>query len=195
MALTQQLSFDTAACAEVRRMEEMPSINGRTLDPMIPGKGYSFFLAGHIYGTPANKYSIIPAVSFLENIDSMNESGASFLVLLGDVYFLAMPPHMRTFSRTIAQLGMPVFNALGNHDVSRSQRAAYMERFGRTYGVKRNGGEFFIFLDTEITDGEITGEQLDFLRMAMEFARSNEDINHVFIFSHKLIWAPAFEWA
>lgn len=166
----------------------MQSLNDKTLTMIIPEEKYSFLIAGHIYGTPG----VLQASTFLANIDPINESEASFLVLLGDIYYKGDKLHLRNFIRTINQIDFPVFNAPGNHCLT--DRRTYMEHFGNTFGTLRYGTELFIFMDSELDKGNISGEQLVFLMTAVKNAIPDSSIKNVFVFSHKLIWSPASGW-
>ena len=162
-------------------------INGKILDCKEPPEEYSFLVCGHIYG------SVYPSASFLANIDMMNNTGAKFFVLLGDMLRISNEEHANNFKKSIATLRMPLFNAVGNHDVG--NREFYENNYGRTYYDFIYGMTKFIFLDTELstkdyqTSGEIIGNQLEYFTRACEEALKNPDIKNVFIFSHKLIWS------
>lgn len=160
-------------------------LNGKALEPVDTGQGYSFLTAGHIYGGGSHGY---PVRTFLANIARFNESDARFLVLLGDIISDTNELQIKEFKYAVSDsLNMPVFNAPGNHDVV--DRALYSQHFGKTYTSFRYASELYIILDTELNDAEIVGEQLDLALNSLDMARSSDDINNIFILSHRLIWA------
>lgn len=162
-------------------------LNWKVLESDKELQGYSFLIAGHIYGEPENMRSVYSSASFLANIDGINRSDAKFLILLGDNYRMAEPVRIKYFIETICdKVRIPIFNAPGNHDLS--DRELYVKHFGKTYYYMVLGSEAFIFLDTEIAGGEIVGEQLAFLKNTLAKMRKLDRIKNVFIFSHKLIW-------
>jgi len=69
---------------EARSQEKPASMNGRIVTPVESPEGYSFFAAGHLYGSPDNRDSVMPASSILANLEHINGSGAKFFVSLGD---------------------------------------------------------------------------------------------------------------
>jgi hypothetical protein len=102
---------------------------------------------------------------------------------LGDI-FLDVKNDIPTYRKLlIDKLKMPLYNVPGNHDKS---GGLYEENFGTTFYYFRLKSELFIFLDTELEDGSITGAQMDMFRKAFS---SLNGIKNVFIFSHRLIWA------
>jgi len=161
-------------------------INGKILDSNNVPEKYSFLVCGHIYGDP--NPSVYPSASFHANMNMMNNTDAKFFVSLGDMLRISNEEHADNFKKSIATLRMPLFNAVGNHDVS--NREFYENNFGRTYYDFTYGSEKYIFLDTELSaKGEIIGDQMEYFMRACEEALKNPDISNVFIFSHKLIWS------
>ena len=84
-------------------------------------------------------------------------------------------------------MDFPIFNAVGNHDVSIRQN--YVKHFGKTYYDFSYGSELYIFLDSELDDSRFIGKQLDFFTDVIKQKANNSNIRNVFVFSHKLIWA------
>ena len=80
----------------------------------------------------------------------------------------------------------PIFNAAGNHDYE----PLYTHAFGQSsYRSFRHGSELFVILNTELSEGQILGEQHDFLMRQIERVENDTAIRNLFIFSHRLIWA------
>ncbi len=163
-------------------------LNGLTLDLNGKSAKYSFLLAGHLYGSPENRFSTFPSSSFLANMDRINSLGSRFFISLGDNYRRADDVHISNYKASVtSKLKMPLFNSPGNHDLT--DRHLYETNFGDTAYRFIYSHELFISLDSELDAGEITGNQLDFLLYVIRNAISNPDIKNVFILSHKLIWS------
>ena len=165
---------------------------------------FSFIVAGHIYGAPS--LSIFPSPSITSNIDKINSLNASFLLLLGDNYRQLGELHVSPFKTTfLNKLKMPVFNAVGNHDLTPNYKTdyykqdylAYKEHFGqkkhqKTYYSFVINSSLFIILDSELSlidgksNGSIKGEQLDFLKKVLDkHLTLNTSIKNIFIGAHK----------
>jgi hypothetical protein len=161
-------------------------LNGKVLEPPDTPQEYSFLCAGHVYG--AHSPSAYPAASFLANINKFNAMDVQFFVMLGDITQRCTESEIDIFNYTIGNsLKMPIFNARGNHDVG--NRDLYSKHFGKTYFSFRYCSEWYIFLDTEINDGQVEGEQLEFLLNSLNETKHSDDIKNIFIFSHRLLWA------
>jgi hypothetical protein len=161
-------------------------MNGKTLEPPDAPQEYSFLVTGHVYGS--HSPSTYPAASFLANVESFNAMGARFFVTLGDIVQHCNEVDIGIFERTVADaLDMPLFNACGNHDVSK--RELYKSHFGETYLAFRYCSELYLVLDTELGKGQIEGEQLDFVLDCLDEARDSEDVKNIFVLSHRLLWA------
>ena len=149
-------------------------------------EGYSFFVAGHIYCP--NKESIYPANSIVSNISLLNNAGASLMVLLGDIIQKTGEREIRALKESfLMKLDFPVFNAPGNHDLL--NREMYKEYFGKTFFSFQYSTELFVFLDSEISDGKIEGDQLNFIMDNIAYCKKSLQIKNIFIFSHRLLWA------
>ncbi|MCK4533398.1 metallophosphoesterase, partial [bacterium] len=148
--------------------------------------GYSFFVAGHIYGS--HNKSIYPAASILANISLLNNAGAGFMVLLGDIVQRSSGLEIEVLKNSfLAKLNFPVFNAPGNHEMT--NRKLYEEYFGKTFFSFQYSTELFIFLDSEISDGKLETGQLEFMMKNIELCRKSSRIKNIFVFSHRLLWA------
>ncbi len=146
---------------------------------------YSFLMVGHIYGIPDEK-SVFPASSFIVNTDSLNDIGARFFILMGDLYREADELHLNNFLSVARRLEMPLFNTVGNHEME--NRSLYRNTFGKTYFYFQFNQELFIILDSELSVGEIKGDQLNYFKNAAQKALNDNTIRNIFVFSHKLIW-------
>lgn len=149
---------------------------------------YSFIVSGHFHGSSTNK-STFPASSLLANIDTLNSLHPLFLMSLGDMFVDVNEQYIQHYKTSLFnKLNMPLFNAVGNHDVSNGNM--YEKVFGKSFFYIKTGSEFFIVLNTEINDGSIEGDQLAFLSDALKSASSSKNI---FIFSHRPVWSENYD--
>jgi len=180
IANTQCFSQDTIK----NSMNRIDLIQNDSIKPL------SFMVAGHLYG--AHSESIYPSSSVVNNIDKFKNS--DFIVLLGDNYRFIDSLHISNFqTKFLKQFNIPIFNAIGNHDISSNQSThdynSYSKLFNKqTYFSFSTLQTLFIFLDTEIhivnakSNGSITGEQLLFLKNTLSLNKQNKNI---IIFTHK----------
>jgi hypothetical protein len=171
----------------------MQSLNGCFLPSEHDEEdAFSFILVGHAYGAPECKSTVFPAASFCANVPLFLHGDPAFVVLLGDAYrSTSLAVYSDNLVRVLEQLPFPFYNAPGNHE---GDRNLYIARFGPTYGKVRFGHVLLIFLDTDLTAGEIQGEQLAFFIHELEMAERDAQIKTIFVLSHRLIWAPAMDW-
>lgn len=148
--------------------------------PDSMGIKFSFLVSGHFHGSSQNT-SGFPAATLLANLGMINQSGCVFLGSTGDL-FLDVTKNIPQYKMSFFEkLKIPLFNAVGNHDLTGN---TYQDNFGNTWFSFDLARSRFIFLDTEESDGSIKGDQLSFLKKAL-----NTKSNHVFIFSHRPVWA------
>lgn len=148
---------------------------------------YTFIVSGHFYGDGSNK-SGYPANTLLGNLDQINTSNAAMLVCLGDL-FMDVENDLPKYQHSIfQQLKMPLVNSVGNHDLSGN---FYQEHFGKTYFEFQIHRDLHLVLDTELENGDITGEQLLLLQAAKNRTKLGE-IDNVFIYTHRTIWSKSY---
>lgn len=144
---------------------------------------YSFFVSGHFYGGGSNSTGY-PANTLLANLDMINGSDASMLICLGDL-FLDISHDIPFYEQSLFEkLEKPLYNAVGNHDITDQ---IYQENFGATHYAFEIEGDLHVILDTELDDGDIRGEQLDFLKNIQ--AKQGQNI---FIYAHRTIWKDTY---
>jgi hypothetical protein len=147
---------------------------------------YSFIVSGHFHGASSN-ISTFPASSLQANIDTLNSLKPSFLMSLGDMFLDVNAAYLDHYQKSLfSKLKMPLFNAVGNHDLANGNM--YEKVYGITYFSFKVRSEFYIVLNTEIDDGSITDEQLKFFKNEMT-AASLAETKNIFIFSHRPVWA------
>lgn len=145
---------------------------------------YSFIVSGHFHGASTNS-STFPASTLQANIDTLNSLHSLFLMSLGDMFLDVNETYLQHYQKSLFdKLKMPLFNSVGNHDVSNGNM--YEKVFGQSYFTFNNRTEVFIVLNTEINDGSIKDDQLIFLTEALKAASSSKNI---FVFSHRPIWS------
>ncbi|MGQ0827752.1 MAG: metallophosphoesterase family protein [Bacteroidota bacterium] len=151
---------------------------------------YSFIVSGHFHGASTN-VSTYPASTLLANIDTLNALKPSFLISLGDLFLDVNEMYIDHYQKSLFdKLQMPLFNAVGNHDLANGK--SYEKTFGKTFYSFTKNSELYIVLNTEINDGTIKGEQLEFLKEVVKSA-SSEQVKNVFIFSHRPVWAESIK--
>ena len=168
------------------------SLNNQDLDSSLNVNDFTFVVTGHIYGDGVNQ-SGYPASTFLGNMDYIeNDLQPSFIWFTGDVFRDISYDYPFYKKSLFDKTQIPLFNAVGNHDLSGS---FYQDEVGETYYSFKIGRNLFITLDAELDDSQIIGEQFDFLRFELDKAMKDEVLN-VFICSHRPIWAetnPTFQ--
>lgn len=151
---------------------------------------YSFIVSGHFYGASSNA-STFPASSVQANIEQLNDQHAAFLMSLGDLFMDVNEQYLDHYQKSLFnKLTLPLFNAVGNHDVSNGNK--YEKIFGPTFFSFRKGTELFFVLNTEQDDGSIKNAQLDLLKNELQPGKLTA-VKNIFIFSHRPVWAEQLE--
>lgn len=172
----QEVAFDSIdqVHIEVNANENWcpPSLSSSQI--LLDKKNYHVLIGGHFHGSSQNVTGF-PAATLLGNVSKINQLDLSFIVCTGDLYLDAENDRSIYQWSLIDQLNAPLFNAPGNHDIYDGRNM---------YGDFTLGGITHIFLNTELNDGHITGDQLSYLQEAI--AGGGETI---FIYSHRPIWS------
>jgi len=148
---------------------------------------FNFLVAGHIYGSP-NIPDHQPARLLLERLPELIASDPDFMVSLGDlVYQKKADDFSRLDKLFLSKLPFTIYNTPGNHDVA-NDRSYYEKYFGnQTYFSKEYGPATLIFLDTELADCRLDGDQRVFLQQALDHAIADPSIRFIFVFMHKTL--------
>jgi hypothetical protein len=149
---------------------------------------YSFIVSGHFYGGRSNQTGF-PINTILANLDWVNNSNATMLISLGDMFMDVkndIPNYKETF---FEKLQIPIFNAVGNHDISSD---IYQTNFGKTFFYFQINNDIHLILDTEINDGSIKNEQLELIKEVDRLVQGKGNIKNVFIYTHRTIWARSY---
>jgi len=148
---------------------------------------YSFIVSGHFYGNKYNNTGY-PTHTLLANIEWINKSKATMLMVLGDLFMDIkndIPLYEQSF---FSKLNKPLFNTVGNHDLTAN---VYQDNYGKTYDYFILNNTIHLLLDSELNDGNIEGEQLVLLKKIESIVNSKK-ISHVFIYTHRTLWARSY---
>lgn len=134
---------------------------------------------------------------FARVIDEVNRLNPDFVVLAGDMIEggydpAALDRMWDQFDEAMARFRMPVYQVVGNHDVSnRSRQESYLRRYGDRfplyYGFDHHGCRLIVLNSEVLNDpGRVTGAQLDWLRRELDaYAQARE----IFVFLHQPLFA------
>lgn len=147
-------------------------------------EAYSFFVAGHTYGSPgADNPGLHPP--FIKEFDRINKDPSLlFGVFTGDIVRRSDTASWDTVDRQLDRLEKRVYFCPGNHDTY--NRPLYEERYGRTYYSFSRGNDLFIVLDGSLDRWNISGKQQEFL--VSELEKPDPGRQNIFIFIHQLVW-------
>lgn len=149
--------------------------------------GYSFIVSGHFYGGSSNTTGY-PTNTVLGNVDNFNNSDASFLMCLGDLFMDVkndIPYYERSF---FSRLKIPLYNTVGNHDLSGS---TYYDNFGDPTATFIVNKDYHVIIDTENDNGDIINDQVDLLKDALNQAKSGK-IDNLFVYGHRTLWVDSY---
>ena len=169
----------------VSTTEDLPSIQS-------DNQGYSFYVAGHTYGKPGVESKGLYG-PFTEKFHLINEyQPIKFGFLLGDLVKKASNEAWELVKKDLDSLDPRIENIIvpGNHDVGKgvhdAKREIFIQQFGKTFFSFKHGKDLFIMLDGNISEWNISGEQLQFLKQSLPDKK--DSTSNIFIFSHQLIW-------
>ena len=110
---------------------------------------------------------------------------------LGDSYWWPELKYINSFiSSVIETLDLPFIIAPGNHEIV-NDPSIFCKQFGPLYYRFTYGFSEFIVLNTGL-DGKafLDDVQLSFLMSVIKSLNETKELKHLFILSHKFIWAP-----
>ena len=145
---------------------------------------YSFFVAGHTYGKPGvDNAGLHPP--FKKNFDLIkSDTLIKFGILTGDIVLNGTAKNWDEVDKDIKELGVPVYFAAGNHDMS--NRVLFESRYGKTYFSFSGNNDLFIILDPNLDGWNISDEQLVFIKDELE--KKAGDAKNIFVFFHQVLW-------
>ncbi|MCD4793745.1 MAG: metallophosphoesterase [Bacteroidales bacterium] len=145
---------------------------------------YSFFVAGHTYGTPGST-DLGLYKDFKEKFPYiLSFSNMQLGVLTGDIVKAPSIESWDAVDEDIEDLGLYTFFAVGNHDMY--DRNLFESRYGPTYYDTIINTDLFIILDPNIDRWNISGEQLSFLEQSVN--SNSTAVDNIFVFFHQLLW-------
>jgi len=150
-----------------------------------------FLVAGHIYGKPGDD-EFHPSPSLLRNISLLDMQNPDFVVLLGDTVWKPSEDNFDLLDLLILDpVEVPVFNAVGNHDVTK--RELYQSRYGNTIYAFTYKNQLFFILDTTLNYYDLNPDQLSFVKITIENQIQTSDINGINIFMHHVLFLDEAE--
>ena len=144
---------------------------------------YSFFVAGLTYGGRGMYHQGLHP-PFEAKFSLINERGIELGFLTGDIVVETSERDWDEVDSVLNFLNATVYFAAGNHDIR--DRELYEKRYGRTYFYFTNKGDLFILLDPNLDEWNISGEQLEFLKVVVDENASAS--RNIFVFFHQLLW-------
>lgn len=145
---------------------------------------YTFVVSGHFFGETHNE-SGLPTNTLLANIDWLNNRDHLMLITLGDVFRDVTRDPKYYESTFFSKLKIPMFNAVGNHDLTDD---VYQKKYGKTHFYFFVNDDCHIILDTEMDNSDIEGDQLKMLEKAVKDAKQRGSKN-LFVYGHRTIWS------
>ena len=143
-----------------------------------------FLVAGHIYGKPGED-AFHPSPNLINNVSLLDKLDADFMVFLGDTVWKPTEENFDVLAALVLDpLDMPVFNAVGNHDVTK--RDIYQERFGSTVFAFQYKQQLFLFLDTTLKYYDLTEDEYTFIRDVIQ--ERSPEITTIHIFMHHVLF-------
>ena len=144
---------------------------------------YSFFVAGHQYGTPqVNPNGLYQP--FERSIQPLigGDEGLKFGVFTGDVVLYDTTENWTMFQKDAEQLGIPYFVAAGNHDTEKTAHKDFIRT--EDYAFEKYGDHFVVLNNSNYSKGvSPAGVALIEAELA---SLAPED--KIFIFMHHIAW-------
>ena len=170
--------------------------NQRVIEPHQDWSHYSFVALGHIR-TGRNKPG--PNRNLQRNLYRVLAHDPAFVIALGDLYYSISDESIDNITRWVsANIPVPFFNAVGNHDTQTSaghEPARYADTFGTPSFDFVLGSELYIFLENG-SSPVLSEQQKTRLEALISQAGDDTAIRNIFLFSHQLFWSyynPALE--
>ena len=162
----------------------LASLNRIRLDEN--SKPLKFLVAGHIYDK-LDESSSYPAMTLLANLALFREEDFDMLFLLGDIVWNSTNENFENLEKYfLTQVKIPIFNAVGNHDVAR--REIYEERYGSTVYAFEYKQNLFIILDTNLKYYDLTSDEVTFIKSVITDKLQTKNITHIHILMHHVLF-------
>lgn len=156
--------------------------------PVSHQDNYSFFVAGHTYGSPSRKLPGLhpPFVTEFDTIKAF--PNMSFGVLTGDIVYYSRDTFWDQVDQELNDFNLPTYFATGNHD--EGHKAVYKNRYGRTFYTFEHGQDLFLVLNPGLGGWNIWNDQLSFLKSQLEHTTQYK---HIFVFAHHVLWSDPLD--
>ncbi|MEM1322320.1 MAG: hypothetical protein AAGG75_18805 [Bacteroidota bacterium] len=148
-----------------------------------PPRAYSFFVAGHVYGSTARKAPGLHPPFVADFATLRQYPDMRFGVFAGDIVYYSRNEFWDAVDQQIDSLGLKVHFAVGNHD--EGHKSPYKDRYGLTYYAFEQEGDLCIVLNPGLGGWNIWKDQMAFLKK--QLARS-KSYHNIFIFFHQVLW-------
>ena len=156
--------------------------------PALPGLRFGEEISFVVMGDNRGDEDGTQAPVFLQLLDRINSLGPRFVFTTGDMIAgyeddeAKLRRQWDGYRKAIAVLGMPIFHAAGNHDLSNPLMARiYRELWGPTYYAVDFACTRLIALDTETEHGRIGAAQFAWLEQQLNSTLDRR----IFLFFHE----------
>jgi len=147
--------------------------------------GFSFFVAGHAYGTPGGHDGLHQP--FLDYLDDLaKDESMAFGIFTGD--FVENGADMASYQEFFEQmkgLNKPIFATAGNHDEVGSGENNFIKFMGAKFYSHVQDKSLFLFLDPDDQTWSISEKQIEFIKTELLL---NSQVDNIFVLSHQLMW-------
>lgn len=155
---------------------------------LIKNLDYTFFIAGHAYGSPSgNNLGIYPKF-YKELLNKKNIF--DFGILAGDVTRDGDYKSWDFFDNQIKNFDYKIYIAPGNHDIGTTkndERAiSFKKRYGNLYQSFKFKNDLFIILNPYENGWSIKNEQFNFLKK--ELQNNYQFVDNIIIITHPAIY-------
>ena len=166
---------------------EDPSLASMNSIPLVDNnQPIKFLVAGHVYGKPGEE-EFHPAATLINNVALLRNLNPDFVVFLGDTVWKPKGDNFDTLDLLLLEpLQVPIFNAVGNHDVTK--RDIYQERYGDTVFAFIFKNQLFFILDTTLQYYDLNPDQLIFVQSTIENQMKASDLSAIHLFMHHLLF-------
>jgi 3',5'-cyclic AMP phosphodiesterase CpdA len=145
---------------------------------VAPSFAYSFA----VFGDNQGNYPVLKAMI----AKLKQEKGLDFIVSLGDVVPYGEAAHFIKYKKLIGELGLPLYQTIGNHDAVDGGWKTYQKYFGPLYYTFDCQGDRFIVLDNSLSRS-FDSEQFSWLKEQL----AKPGARHKFVVMHKPVFDPS----
>lgn len=146
---------------------------------------YSFTVAGHVYGTPGYPSNGVYDAMVNKFNYILSRPEIEFVVFTGDMVWGSTIQYWDYIDEDMATLGLPWYNAVGNHECS--NLPLFIQRYHNpdTQFIYKN--DLFILLNVYYNQWNVSQQQIT----AISNALSNNNYDNIFVFVHQVLWWSA----